>query len=95
MISMCRDMTYKVERGIYLPRVALDCGFDEDEFQRYKFGIEKSRHHFIHDDRVVLCVYGRPAYQLATIDVVLDDGIVLVTDDPLDILEEYSIELVI
>lgn len=47
------------------------------------------------DERVMPCVYGRPAYQLGTVLQVNEEDVIIHTDRWLDISEEYSIELII
>ena len=52
------------EIGLFIPRTHLDWSYEQDEHHNYKFVVSQSEHHLFPDDRVMLCVYVRPAYQL-------------------------------
>ncbi len=94
-IRLSPDMNKKAEAGLFIPRTYLDWSYDQDEYHKYKFVVSRSEHHLFPEDRVMLCVYGRPAYQLGTVLQVNEDDIIIHTDRWLDISEEYSIELII
>lgn len=69
----------------------LDWSFDEDEQHNYKFAVKSSKHDLQPTARVELSRIGQPISQLGTVLRVEDDGIVIHTDESLDITEYYSI----
>ena len=93
-ISISADMKQKADAGLFIPRTYLDWLYEENH-QDHKFVISHSEHHLFPGDRVMLCVYGRPAYQLGTVVQVNEESIIINTDRWLDISEEYSIELIV
>ena len=80
-----------METKNYIPKIYLDWAFNEDEKNNYKFEIKRSEHCFTLHDRVVLCVFGRPDCCLGTILKIENNGIIIHTDDSIDISESYSI----
>ena len=94
-IYLCPDMNQKAEAGLFIPKTNPDLTYEQDEYRNYKFAISCSEHHLFPDDRVMLCVYGKPAYQLGTVLQVNEEDIIIHTDKWLDVNEEYSIELIV
>ena len=94
-IYLCPNMNQKAEAGLFIPRTNLDLSYEQDKYRNYKFFVSRSEHHLFPDDRVMLCVYGRPAYQLDTVLQVNEEDIIIHTDKWLDVSEEYSIELIV
>ena len=70
----------------------LDWSFDEDVKQNYRFTLDKDLHCFQPGDRIRLCVCGRPHCQLGSVLSVDEHGIVVHTDERLDVSESYSLE---
>lgn len=73
----------------------LDWSFDEDEQHNYKFAVKSSEHDLQPTAKVELSRIGQPISQLGTVLRVESDGIIIHTDEWLDITEEYSIKQVI
>ena len=71
----------------------LDWSFNEDAQRNYKFAVKSTEHSLPPSARVQLTRIGQPISQLGTVLRVEDDGIIIHTDEWLDISEEYSIEL--
>ena len=94
-IYLCPDMNQKAEAGLFIPRTNLDLSYEQDKYRNYKFIVSRSEHHLFPEDRVMLCVYGRPIYQLGIVVQVNEEDIIIHTDKWLDISEEYSIELIV
>ena len=94
-IYLCPNMPQKAEAGLFIPRTNLDLSYEQDKYRNYKFFVSRSEHHLFPDDRVMLCVYGRPAYQLGTVTQVDEEDIIIHTDKWLDVSEMYSIELIV
>ena len=94
-IYLCPDMNQKAEVGLFIPKIHTDRTYEQDKYRNYKFVVSRSEHHLFPDDRVMLCVYGRPAYQLGTVLQVNEEDIIIHTDKWLDVSEEYSIELIV
>lgn len=72
----------------------LDWSFDQDEHNVYRFSVDRKTHSLEENDRVVLTVDGRDNSQLGVILQVEDDGLLVHTDEWLDISEAYSIRKV-
>lgn len=72
----------------------LDWSFDHDEQNIYRFSVDRSTHGLEENDRVVLTVDGGDTSQLGEILRVEDNGILVHTDEGLDISEAYSIKKV-
>ena len=83
-----------METKNYIPEIYLDWSFNEDERKLYRFEVKRSEHSFSLGDRVELCVVGRPDCYLGTIEGLEEDGIIIQTDDSIDLSESYSIKLV-
>ncbi len=94
-IYLCPNMNQKAEAGLFIPRIHTDWTYEQDKYRNYKFVISRSEHHLFPEDRVMLCVYGRPAYQLGTVTQVDEEDIIIHTDKWLDVSEMYSIELIV
>ena len=77
-----------------IPKTYLDWSFDDDEQRNYKFVVKSSEHKLLPSTRVRISVIGRPMHQCGTVLRVEDDGIIIHTDEWLDISEEYAIELI-
>lgn len=75
----------------YIQCACLDWSFDHDAQNTYRFS---ATHNFVEKDHVVLTVDGRSASQHGRILLVEDDGIIVQTDEWLDISEAYSIAAV-
>lgn len=96
-VRIITNMANKTREGIYIPRVCLDWSYDNDLEYKYKFSIPKSEHHFFPHDYVVLKVWGWPlglGNILAKVLECPDDGIIVQAFEWVNILEEYSIELI-
>ena len=78
----------------YIQRAYLDWTFDQDKQNIYRFSVDRKTHDLEEDDRVVLTVDGGNASQLGEILRVEDDGLLVHTDEWLDISEAYSIKKV-
>ena len=94
-VRLCPDMNQKAEVGLFIPKIHTDRTYEQDKYRNYKFVVSRSEHHLFPDDRVMLSVYGRPAYQLGTVLQVNEEDIIIHTDKWLDVSEEYSIELIV
>jgi hypothetical protein len=79
---------------ITIPKTYLDWSFDEDERHNYKFVVKSSEHKLLPSARVRISVIGRPMHQFGTVLRVEEDGVVIHTDEWLDISEEYSLALI-
>lgn len=94
-VRLCPDMNQKAEIGLFIPRTNLDLSYEQNNYRNYKFVVCRSEHHLFPEDRVMLCIYGIPSYQLGTVMQVNEEDIIIHTDKWLDVSEEYSIELII
>lgn len=83
-----------MEEKNFIPEIYLDWSYNEDERNSYKFEVKRSEHSFSLGDRVRLCVVGRPDCCLGTIEGIEEDGIIIQTDNSIDISESYSMELI-
>ena len=72
----------------------LDWSFDQDEQNIYRFSVDRKTHGLEENDRVVLTVDGGDTSQSGEILRVEDNGILVHTDEGLDISEAYSIRKV-
>lgn len=70
----------------------LDWSFDQDVQNIYRFTVKREAHAFKEGERVILTIDGNKASQFGEILKVEDDGIVVKTDEWLDISEVYSIK---
>ena len=71
----------------------LDWSFDQDAQNIYRFAVARETHELKEGERVVLTVDGKYASQRGRIlKVEEDDGIVVKTDEWIDISEVYSIK---
>ena len=70
----------------------LDWSFDQDEQNIYRFYVDRKTHCLKEKDRVVLTVDGLNTTQFGEILQVEEDGLIVRTDDGLDISEAYSIK---
>ena len=70
----------------------LDWSFDQDEQNIYRFSVGRKTHCLKEKDRVVLTVDGLNTTQFGEILQVEEDGLIVRTDDGLDISEAYSIK---
>lgn len=70
----------------------LDWSFDQDVQNIYRFVVVRDAHGFKEGERVLLTIDGTKASQYGKILKVEDDGIVVKTDEWLDISEVYSIK---
>ena len=77
-----------------IPKTYTDWSFNEDEQQNYRFVVKRDVHGLHPSDRVRISRIGLPLSQYGTVLRVEDDGIIIHTDEGLDISEEYSIELI-
>ena len=72
----------------------LDWPFDQDAQNIYRFAVVRDAHGFKVGERVILTIDGNKASQFGEILKVEDDGVVVKTDEWLDISEAYSIKVV-
>lgn len=79
---------------IMIRQAYLDWSFDEDEHNNYRFVTKGIEHDLYPSARVELCRIGQPLRQRGIVLRVEDDGIVIHTDETLDITEYYSIALI-
>ena len=70
----------------------LDWSFDHDAQNIYRFAVVRETHELKEGERVLLTVDGKYASQCGRILKVEDDGIVVKTDEWIDISEVYSIK---
>ena len=75
----------------HVNEVFLDWGFDEDAQHNYRFSLVHSAHLFEPGVHVRLRTVGRAETCYGTVLSVDGDGIVIHTDDGLDITESYSL----
>ena len=78
-------------KGKYIPHICTDWDFDDDSNGRYKFTIKRSDHALAVGDKVAVRYLVDGEELQATVDEVLDDGIILKTGW-IDITEFYSVE---
>ena len=94
-IRLFTEMSQKEDAGLFIPRTHTDLTYEQDEYRNYKFVVSHTEHHLFPEDRVMLCVCGRPAYQLGTVLQVNEEDIIIHTDKWLNVNEEHSIELIV
>jgi hypothetical protein len=94
-IEIVTDMTDKRERGIYIENALVDFTYSQTHPLHCKLAANRNDHHLFPTDRVVLYSDITKKYYLATVDKIEDDGIIMSCDKPIDLEQEYSIELVI
>lgn len=94
-VFIVTDMTDKLERGIYIENALVDFTYSQTHPLHCKLAANRNDHHLFPTDRVVLYSDITKKYYLATVDKIEDDGIIMSCDKPIDLEQEYSVELVI
>lgn len=78
----------------YIQLAYLDWEFNQDEQNIYRFFADRKTHSLQEKDRVVLTAEFRDVSQLGEVLKVEEDGLLIHTDEWLDISEAYSIEAI-
>lgn len=78
----------------YIQLAFLDWEFNQDEQNIYRFFADRKTHCLKEKDRVVLTAEFRDVSQLGEVLKVEEDGLLIHTDEWLDISEAYSIEAI-
>lgn len=84
----------KMDTNKYIQLAYLDWGFDQDAQNIYRFFADRKTHSLKEKDRVVLTAEFRDVSQLGEVLKVEEDGLLIHTDEWLDISEAYSIEAI-
>ncbi|MCR5758875.1 MAG: hypothetical protein K6G39_00790 [Bacteroidales bacterium] len=78
----------------YIQLADLDWGFNQDAQNIYRYFADRKTHGLEEKDRVVLTAECKDVSQLGEVLKVEEDGLLIHTDEWLDISEAYSIEAI-
>ena len=85
---------FNAPQGKCIPHVYIDWDYNEDEKHNHKFTIPKEAHKFVSREKVVIHAHVAPEEKIQGIVIdCQDDGLVIHTDESIDIFDDYSIEV--